>query len=61
MGLGREMRDEAIAESALHDMIVESREKRREIEGIKLKLLTVKDPDTREVLRDILNLIHRLM
>lgn len=61
MGIGREMLEEAQADAALHDMIVEAREKRREIESIKIKLLTIKDPSTQEVLRDILNLIHRLM
>lgn len=61
MGIGREEAAEAMAETDLYEMEEEQREKRQRINGIKLKLLTVKDPTAKEVLRDILNLISEMM
>ena len=55
-----EMTD-ALADQHIAEVNEQQREKRRRINGIKLKLLTVKDPTAKEVLRDILNLISELM
>jgi hypothetical protein len=61
MGMYEEEWADALADQHIADMEEEQREKRQQINNIKIKLLLVKDPSAKEVLRDILNLIERLM